>query len=103
MFYQTLTQACRQLVPCFHSDLWPVHTGQGLRPLPKCVCWRSVGKRYAAFVTGCVRRYMPVQKVAWQDVKGTQVLMGSYEEAVKARAPHQHAHPPTTLHDIARP
>ena len=33
----------------------------------------------------CSRRYMPVQKVAWQDVKGTQVLVGSYEEAVKVR------------------
>lgn len=29
-------------------------------------------------------RHLPVQKVAWQEVKGQQVLVGSYEEAVKA-------------------
>ena len=28
-------------------------------------------------------RYLPVAKVAWQDIKGTQVLVGNYEEAVK--------------------
>lgn len=28
-------------------------------------------------------RYLPVQRVGWQDVKGSQVLMGNYEEAVK--------------------
>ncbi|CAL8466541.1 g6077 [Coccomyxa elongata] len=28
-------------------------------------------------------RYHPVQKVAWQDVKGSQVLVGNYDEAVK--------------------
>lgn len=29
-------------------------------------------------------RHLPVQKVAWQEVKGQQVLMGSFDEAVKA-------------------
>ena len=28
-------------------------------------------------------RYLPVAKVAWQDIKGTQVLVGNYEESVK--------------------
>lgn len=28
-------------------------------------------------------RYMPVEKAAWQDVKGAMVLMGTYSEAVK--------------------
>ena len=28
-------------------------------------------------------RYLPVARVAWQDIKGTQVLVGNYEEAVK--------------------
>ena len=28
-------------------------------------------------------RYLPIQRVAWQDVKGAQVLVGNYEEAVK--------------------
>eukprot|EP00884_Botryococcus_braunii_P013306 jgi/Botrbrau1/21977/Bobra.0790s0001.1 len=28
-------------------------------------------------------RYFPVNKVTWQDVKGTQVICGAYEEAVK--------------------
>lgn len=30
-----------------------------------------------------LHRYHPVQKVAWQDVKGSQVLVGNYDEAVK--------------------
>lgn len=30
-----------------------------------------------------MRRYFPVNKVTWQDVKGTQVICGAYEEAVK--------------------
>jgi len=30
-----------------------------------------------------VRRYLPVQKVAWQDIKGSLVLVGNYDEAVK--------------------
>ena len=30
-----------------------------------------------------LRRYFPLQKVAWQDVKGSMVLCGSYDEAVK--------------------
>ena len=28
-------------------------------------------------------RYLPVQKAIWQDVKGSQVLLGTYEEAVR--------------------
>ena len=28
-------------------------------------------------------RYLPVQKVMWQDVKGAMVLVGTYEEAVR--------------------
>lgn len=28
-------------------------------------------------------RYMPVQKVMWQDVKGTMVICGTYDEAVR--------------------
>lgn len=28
-------------------------------------------------------RYLPVQKVTWQDIKGTMVLVGNYDEAVK--------------------
>ncbi len=30
-----------------------------------------------------ILRYLPVAKVAWQDIKGTQVLVGNYEESVK--------------------
>ena len=30
-----------------------------------------------------MRRYFPVQKAQWQDVKGSMVLCGSYDEAVK--------------------
>lgn len=30
-----------------------------------------------------MHRYLPVQRVAWQDIKGSQVLVGNYEEAVK--------------------
>ncbi len=32
---------------------------------------------------GGVCRYLPVQRVKWQDIKGSQVLVGNYEEAVK--------------------
>ena len=28
-------------------------------------------------------RYLPVQKAMWQDIKGSKVLMGTYEESVK--------------------
>ncbi len=28
-------------------------------------------------------RYLPVQKVIWQDVKGAMVLVGAYDEAVR--------------------
>ena len=28
-------------------------------------------------------RYLPVQKAIWQDVKGSQVLLGTYDEAVR--------------------
>lgn len=28
-------------------------------------------------------RHLPVNKAAWQDVKGAMVLAGTYEEAVK--------------------
>ncbi len=31
----------------------------------------------------CFCRYLPVQKAIWQDVKGSQVLLGTYEEAVR--------------------
>ena len=31
----------------------------------------------------CLCRYLPVQKAIWQDVKGSQVLLGTYEEAVR--------------------
>lgn len=30
-----------------------------------------------------MHRYLPIQQVSWQDVKGSQVLVGNYEEAVK--------------------
>ena len=30
-----------------------------------------------------LHRYLPVQRVAWQDIKGSKVLVGNYEEAVK--------------------
>ena len=28
-------------------------------------------------------RFLPVQKATWQDIKGSKVLCGTYEEAVK--------------------
>ena len=31
----------------------------------------------------CLNRYLSVNKASWQDIKGSKVLMGSYEEAVK--------------------
>ncbi len=37
----------------------------------------------SSFEAGAVCRCLPVQRVKWQDIKGSQVLVGNYEEAVK--------------------
>ena len=51
------------LMQAVHRDLYP------------CGRWR--------FRRCAIHRYLPVAKVAWQDIKGTQVLVGNYEESVK--------------------
>lgn len=35
------------------------------------------------YLLSALHRYQPVQKVIWQDVKGSQVLLGTYDEAVR--------------------
>jgi hypothetical protein len=42
-------------------------------------CWRS--RYWLPMPAAC--RHLPVNKAAWQDVKGAMVLSGAYEEAVK--------------------
>lgn len=45
--------------------------------------WLVIPELVPSVEAGGVCRYLPVQRVKWQDIKGSQVLVGNYEEAVK--------------------